>query len=109
MYHRPGSVYNLREFSGWLQYEAWCQSSESQISYKSQIPERWIETKPTARSATILHGADDIQRYPQHRLKLDQLKRRNLNSHLELFVLTAITRTIILVNVPLSSPLINSK
>lgn len=60
MYHRPGSVYNLREFSGWLQYEAWCQSSESQISYKSQIPERWIETKPTARSATILHGADDI-------------------------------------------------
>jgi len=59
MYHRPGSVYNLREFSEWLQYEAWCQSSETQISYKSQRPERRRETKPTVRSATILHGADD--------------------------------------------------
>nr|XP_055074008.1 uncharacterized protein LOC129453697 [Misgurnus anguillicaudatus] len=63
MYHRPGSVYNLREFSEWLQYEAWCQSSESQISYKSQRTEqrteRRRESKPTARSATILHGADD--------------------------------------------------
>ncbi|XP_067306994.1 uncharacterized protein [Pseudorasbora parva] len=60
MYHRPGSVYNLREFSEWLQYEAWCQSSEAQISYKSQRPERRREIKTTSRSATILHGADDI-------------------------------------------------
>lgn len=63
MYHRPGSVYNLCEFSKWLQYEAWCQSSESQISYKSQRPEqrpeRRRETKSTARTATILHGAND--------------------------------------------------
>lgn len=51
------------KFSEWLQYEAWCQSSESQISYKSQRTEqrteRRRESKPTARSATILHGADD--------------------------------------------------
>ncbi|XP_026075540.1 uncharacterized protein LOC113054305 [Carassius auratus] len=64
MYHRPGSVYNLREFSEWLQYEAWCQSSEAQVSYKvqrvEQKSERRRETKPAARSATILLGAEDI-------------------------------------------------
>ncbi|KAL0171399.1 hypothetical protein M9458_031710, partial [Cirrhinus mrigala] len=63
MYHRPGSVYNLREFSEWLQYEAWCQSSEAQVNYKGQRleqkSERRRETNPAARSATILHGADD--------------------------------------------------
>ncbi|RXN25450.1 hypothetical protein ROHU_015494 [Labeo rohita] len=63
MYHRPGSVYNLREFSvQWLQYEAWCQSREAQVSYKSQRleqkSERRREKNPAAHSA-ILHGADD--------------------------------------------------
>ncbi len=64
MYHRPGSVYNLREFSEWLQYEAWCQSSEAQVSNRGQRvehkSERRREINPAARSATILHGTDDI-------------------------------------------------
>ncbi len=64
MYHHPGSVYNLREFSEWLQYEAWCQSSEAQVSNRGQRVkqklERRRETNPTARSASILYGTDDI-------------------------------------------------
>ncbi|KAL1261420.1 hypothetical protein QQF64_006685 [Cirrhinus molitorella] len=45
MYHRPGSVYNLREFSEWLQYEAWCQSSDAQDSYKGQRMEQKLERR----------------------------------------------------------------
>ena len=28
MYHRPGAVYTLIDFSDWLQYESWCQGEE---------------------------------------------------------------------------------
>ncbi|XP_067218788.1 uncharacterized protein [Chanodichthys erythropterus] len=63
MFRRPGSVYNLLDFSEWLQYEAWCQSCESQISDRrrrvEQKPERGRSVNPTGRSATVLHGADE--------------------------------------------------
>lgn len=63
MFRRPGAVYNLLDFSEWLQYEAWCQSSESQTSDRRRRVEpkmdRGRATNPAGRSVTVLHGSDD--------------------------------------------------
>ncbi|XP_067280639.1 uncharacterized protein [Pseudorasbora parva] len=63
MFRRPGAVYNLLDFAEWLQYEAWCQSSESQIPDRRQRVEqktnRGRTTNPVGRSATVLHGSEE--------------------------------------------------
>ncbi|KAK7944873.1 hypothetical protein WMY93_000601 [Mugilogobius chulae] len=64
MCRRSNAVYDLIEFSEWLQVEAWCQTSDGQkgaYGHKDKaLPKQDYrrETKP-ARSATILHGAED--------------------------------------------------
>ncbi|KAI2646049.1 Gag-Pro-Pol polyprotein [Labeo rohita] len=56
-------VYNLLDFSEWLQYEAWCQSSESQISDRRRRLEQKMDRgragNTAGRSVTILHGSDE--------------------------------------------------
>ncbi|KAK7933271.1 hypothetical protein WMY93_004167 [Mugilogobius chulae] len=64
MCRRSNAVYDLIEFSEWLQVEAWCQTSDGQkgaYGHKDKaLPKQDYrrESKP-ARSATILHGAED--------------------------------------------------
>ncbi len=63
MFCCPGAVYNLLDFSEWLQYEAWCQGSESQISDRIQKVEKktvWGRAgNPAGHAATVLHGSDE--------------------------------------------------
>ncbi|RXN11540.1 guanine nucleotide-binding subunit alpha-12 isoform X2 [Labeo rohita] len=61
MFCRPGAVYNLLDFSEWLQYEAWCQSSESQISDRRRRLEQRMDrgrAGNTAGRRTILWDND---------------------------------------------------
>ncbi|RXN16330.1 guanine nucleotide-binding subunit alpha-12 isoform X2 [Labeo rohita] len=61
MFRHPGAVYNLLDFSEWLQYEAWCQSSESQISDCRRRLEQRMDrgrTGNTAGRRTILWDND---------------------------------------------------
>ncbi|XP_030609039.1 uncharacterized protein LOC115796760 [Archocentrus centrarchus] len=62
-FRRSGVGYNLTDFSDWLQYEAWCQDSESHASFQDPRPEgkrrsdQRHDTK-NPRPATILHGVE---------------------------------------------------
>lgn len=66
MCRHPGVVYNLTDFSDWLQLETWCQDSSTQLGATGQKerviqkPERLREAKSVKRMATILHGSENL-------------------------------------------------
>lgn len=60
MCRRSNAVYDLMEFSEWLQVETWCQTSDGKKENPSSKADRRGESKPLPRSATILHGAEDV-------------------------------------------------
>lgn len=61
----PGVVYNLTDFSDWLQLETWCQDSSTQLGATGQKeraiqkPERLRKAKSVRRMATILRESAD--------------------------------------------------
>ncbi|RXN10472.1 islet cell autoantigen 1-like protein [Labeo rohita] len=59
MFRRPGAVYNLVDFSEWLQYEAWCQSSESQISDRRRRLEQKMDRGRAGNTAGRLISIEE--------------------------------------------------
>ncbi len=61
-FRRPGAVFNLLNFSEWLQYETWSQGSESKISDPIRRVEKTVWGRagnPVGHATTILHGMDE--------------------------------------------------
>ncbi|CAL9689929.1 unnamed protein product [Knipowitschia caucasica] len=60
------AVYDIIEFSAWLQLETWCQTSDGhKVSYgvkekAPSKPDRHRESRQFPRSTNILHGAEDL-------------------------------------------------
>ncbi|KAJ8412318.1 hypothetical protein AAFF_G00145850 [Aldrovandia affinis] len=61
MFHRPGAVYTLHNFSEWLQYESWCQDFDGQTSGKGQKEknQKKFEGRYGKCTASVLHGGKE--------------------------------------------------
>ncbi|KAJ8389799.1 hypothetical protein AAFF_G00115050 [Aldrovandia affinis] len=61
MFHQPGAVYTLQDFSEWLQYESWCQDFDGQTSGKVQKEkhQQRFAGRYGKRTASVHHGAKE--------------------------------------------------